>query len=107
MHNNALERLVEDICNPRADIGEKADGISDEIGGSQNPIQLAQDFLAIVIENAVLEVCCGQPHVLDSQCVHLQRGVVDVPYSHRQGIQDHCQWVSNAQPGRQSEHDEG
>ena len=71
MDDNAVERFIEDVCNTRADVREQPDGVADKICRPENTIELAKDFLFVVVHDTRLQVGCSQTHVLDSQRVHL------------------------------------
>ena len=54
MHDNAVVWRVKDVCNPRADIREETHWIPNEIGRTENAVQLPQDILTVVVCDTIL-----------------------------------------------------
>lgn len=98
MHNNAVVWCVKDVCNPRTHIREEAYWIPNEIGGTENAVQLPQDVLTVVVCDTTLELRYCQSHICDGESVELKRCVIDIPQCHCQRVDYHCQGVPNAQP---------
>lgn len=88
VHDNSIERLIEDIRHARADVSEQAYWVTDEICRTQDAVQLTQDLLPVVVDDTRLDIWDTQAHVFDGKGVELQRRVVDVSDGHGDSIDD-------------------
>ena len=104
MHDHTIEGLVEDVRHTRAHVREKTHGITDEVGGTKDAIQLSQHLLAIVIHDTFLQIRQRQAHVSDRERVHFQWCSIDVSEGHCDSVQDYGERVPQAEPeGKMSE----
>lgn len=88
VHDNTIERLIEDIRHSGADVREQADRVTDEICRAQDTVELTEDLLSVVIYDTGLDVRHTQAHVFDGERVELQRRVVDVSDGHGYRVDD-------------------
>ena len=98
MNDYPVEWFVEDVRDTRADVREQPDGVADEIRRPEDTVELAKDFLFVVVHDTCLQIGCSQTHVLDSEGVHLKWSVIDVANGHRYGIQEDGQRIPQVQP---------
>lgn len=56
MHDHAIEWLVEDVGDTRADIGEQSHGVANEIRRAKDAVQLSQDLLPVVIHDTFFQI---------------------------------------------------
>lgn len=98
MDNNTIERFIEDVCDARTDVCEQPDGVADEICRPEDTIELTKDFLFVVVHDTRLQIGRSQTHVLDSQRIHLQWGVVDIADGHRHRVEEEGERVPQVQP---------
>ena len=98
MHDHAIERLIEDIGHAGTDVREESNRVPDEVSCTKDAIQLTENFLSVVMHDTFLKVWQSESHVFDSQCVHLQRCIIDVPDGHSNRVEDNRKRIAQAQP---------
>ena len=100
MDDNTVERFIKDVCDARTDVCEQPNGVADEICRSEDTIELAKDFLFVVVHDTRLQIGCSQTHVLDSKRIHLQRSIVDIADGHCHGVEEDSERVPQVQPNK-------
>jgi len=54
MDDHTVERFIEDIRDTRTDVREQPDGVANEIRRPENTVELAKDFLFVVVHDTRL-----------------------------------------------------
>ncbi len=90
--------FIEYVSNSGTNICEQANRISKEIGGSEDAVELSENFLSIVEENPALQIRNSQPSILQPESVEFQSSIAQISKCHSQDIE--CD--SKRVPARQS-----
>jgi hypothetical protein len=80
--------LVKDVTEPRRDVVEETNGVTEEIGGPEDSIYLANKLLLIVEYDSLLQGSDVESDVLQGQGTEVDRRGVDVSECHGEGVQD-------------------
>jgi len=99
VHDDTLNRLVEDVLDTRADVVEQAHRISKEVCRPQHPINLGHKLLSVVQNDSFLQRGHGQTRVVDDQSVEADWRSVDVTERHSQCVEEEDYGVTRACPG--------
>ena len=98
VHDCPIEWLVKDVGDAGTDVREESDRVTDEVSRTKDAIQLTENFLSVVMHDTFLKVWQSESHVFNSQCVHLQRCIIDVPDGHGNRVEDNRKRIAQAQP---------
>lgn len=99
VHHDAVVRLDEEVGHSAGHVGEQSDGVPEEVGRSEDTVELPEEFLTVVEREAFLQDGEREADVLDDEGVEADRCIVDVAKRHREGVDEEDEGVASVQPG--------
>ena len=98
MHDHSLIWFVEDIAESGRDVGKQSNGITEEIGRSEDSVDLTNKLFLVVEYDPLLQRGHIQSNVLQSKRSEVDGGGIDVSERHCKGIEDVVEHPSRVEP---------
>src|SRR5207248_10673020 len=85
-HDETLIRLIEDICNARADVVEKPNRIPKEVSRPENDMYLSYELLGVVISHVLDQVRNRNAGIFKDESVQSNWSIINIANRHCQDI---------------------